>query len=109
MDKDILLKRKAVDRVETVDLGDGAFVTVRALSKGEIKAVREENASAHTYENRLISTALVDPVMTPVEVDEWLTDAPAGDYVSIEQAVMRLSGLGDDAQKSGLAGVSDES
>lgn len=105
MDKDILLKRKATDRVETVDLDDGVKVTVRALSKGEVKAIKEENASAHTFDNRLVAAALLDPVMTPAEVAEWLEDAPAGDSVSVEQAVMRLSGMGEGAQKSDVAGV----
>lgn len=105
MDKGVLLKRKAADRVETVELDDGVAVTVRALSHGEAKELREANSSAHTYDHRMIARALVDPVMTPAEVGEWLDDAPAGDSVTVEKAIIRLSGMGEGAQKSDVAGV----
>lgn len=102
MDKDVLLKRKATDRVETVELDEGVTVTVRALSRGEVQQVKEENASAHTYENRLIAKAIVEPKLTAVEVAEWLDDAPAGDSVKIMEAVIRLSGMGEGSPKSSV-------
>lgn len=105
MDKEVLFKRKAVDRVEAVDLGDGAIVTVRALSRGEVQTLKDENASAHTFENRLVSAALIDPAMTPSEVAEWLDDAPAGDSAAVAKAVANLSGLAEGAPKSDVDGV----
>jgi hypothetical protein len=102
MDKDVLLKRKATDRAEAVELDEGVTVTVRALSRGEVQRIKDENASAHTYENRLIAAANVDPKLTPVEVAEWLDEAPAGDSVSIMEAVIRLSGMGEGSPKSSV-------
>lgn len=109
MDKEVLFKRKAADTIDQVDLGDGIIVTVRALSRDEVIHLKEENASARTFDNRLISAALVDPEMTPAEVAEWLDEAPAGDSVAVVKAVMDLSNLGEGAHKSDVAGVRTES
>lgn len=103
MDKETLFKRKATDRVQTVDLGDDATVTVRALSRAEVKDIKEANASDHTMENRLIAAALVDPVMTAAEVGEWLDEAPAGDSVTVMTAVAAMSGMAEGAPKSSVA------
>ena len=109
MDKDVLFKRKATDRVETIDLGDDAAVTVRALSRGEVKRMKEDEDSPYSLENRMIAASLVDPVLTPSEVSEWLDEAPAGDSVSVVSAVSRLSGMDEGAAKSDVAGVRDGS
>lgn len=111
MDKEVLFKRKAYLDTDTVDLGGGAVVTVRALTRGEVTECRRRaKGSEEQYERRLIATALVDPEMTLAEVGLWLdgdpedpsdVGAPAGDSVKITQAIAELSGLSKEgAQKS---------
>lgn len=103
MDKDTLLKRRAADRLDTVDL-DEYVVTVRGLSRGEVQAARKfEDEDAR---DRLIVTmAMVDPPMEPADVKEWFDVAPAGDTVKVLEKVSELSGLTEGARKSGVPTV----
>lgn len=102
MDKALLLARgqqPAEQRdTEDVQIGDVGAVTVRALTRGEVKACKAKDPDE--IECEMISVALVDPVMTPAEVAAWLDGAPAGDSVAVSEAVARLSGLEEGAQKS---------
>lgn len=111
MDKNVLLRRKASLGQDTVDLGDGAIVTVRGLTNGEVRRCRDAaEGNSAKYEREVIAASLVDPVLTPDEVALWIdgdpndpedNGAPAGDSVKIMAAVQRLSGLAkDDATKS---------
>lgn len=98
-----LFSRKAMLEIDKVQIGD-VHLMVRALSREEVKTIREAKASASTFENRLIAAALLDPVMTPSEVAEWLDEAPAGDSVTIMTAISKLSGLDEGADKSVVRG-----
>lgn len=104
MDKSVLLKRSA-HNVEDVDIPGAGAVTVRGLTRAEVEDARVlaggQKAASADMEIQLIAASLVDPEMTSQEVAEWLTDAPAGDSVAVMQAISRLSGLGQDARKSG--------
>lgn len=96
-----LKSRKAINETDKVAIGD-VTLTVRALSRAEVKELRDANASKKTFENRLIAAALVDPIMTAVDVAEWLDDAPAGDSIAVMDVVSRLSGMDEGAGKSDL-------
>lgn len=100
MDKELLLKRKAGLRTTTVQLDGGEIeVVVRALSRGEVKEVKDKYPQDQA-ENVLVSMSLVDPKMTPEEVTAWLDEAPAGDSVAVMEAVAELSGLSKEVAKS---------
>lgn len=103
MDKELLLKRQAAGNTREVPIADVGTVTVRALSRREVKraTVKDEDET----ECNLISAALVDPVMTPEEVAEWLDGAPAGDSVTVADAILEISGMAEGAQKSNVHGV----
>lgn len=88
-----LLARKAVAMVRDVPIDGVGTIRVRALSQDEVTAIREANASKHTLENRLVAAAMVDPKLTALEVDQWLSNAPAGDAVAVKRAIVELSGL----------------
>jgi hypothetical protein len=99
MDKELLLKRKANLRSAEVKLDGGeVVVVVRALSRGEVEQAKKDYKK-DGLENALISMALLDPKMTPEEVDEWLADAPAGDSVAVMSAVSELSGMSEEVAK----------
>lgn len=101
MDKETLLKRRAVDTFDTVLIGDDT-VTVRGLSRDEVLIARrldDDDAS----DRMTITMALIDPAdMTPADVAEWFKSAPAGDTVRVLEKIRDLSGLGEDARKSGV-------
>lgn len=104
MDEDLkasLFARKASLETEKVPIGD-LTVVVRALSREEVTELRDEKASAHTFENRLIAAAMVVPELTALEVAQWLDGAPAGDSVKVMTAVAELSGIDEGAQKSSV-------
>ena len=111
MDKQTLMRRRAVLMTEDVELAPGIAVTVRALTNGQVRQCREAAKDNRlNYEHRLMSAALVDPEMTVDEVALWSegdpnnpddVGAPAGDVVAIMGAIQRLSGLAEgDATKS---------
>lgn len=103
MDKELLFKRKAAGRTREVPIEDVGIVTVRALSREEVKACKDDNGK--TQENKLIARGMVDPVLTPEEVSEWLDEAPAGDSLAVMDAIADLSGMAEGAQKSGVPDV----
>ncbi len=113
MDKEILLSRRVIDPdgpaeqdvryVRKVKLAKDVTVTVRALTRGEVRtAVEQGGGDAHLTENAFVVAALIDPVMTLDEVAQWLAHAPAGDSVAVSEAIAELSGMTIDAQKSRL-------
>lgn len=102
MDKAKLLAKRTNGTRKVTIPGVGA-VTVRGLTRAQVKAARDDNDDI--VENRLIAAALVDPVLTPDEVAEWLDHAAAGEAVAVMQAISDLSALGEGAQKSGVSGV----
>jgi hypothetical protein len=114
VDKQVLFKRKAKAATDTVTIDGDIELQIRALSRGEVEKARGGKPDNAVYERRLIAAALVDPVMTYEEVTLWLDGdpdddedegAPAGDAVKVMTAIAELSGLTEDAQKSGVSGV----
>lgn len=104
MDKSVLLKRSA-HNTEEVEIPGAGKVVVRGLTRAEVEDARDaaggQKAPSADMELQLIAASLVFPEMTVEEVTEWLARAPAGDSVVVMQAISRLSGLGQDARKSG--------
>jgi hypothetical protein len=99
VDKETLFKRRAADRIDTVDLGD-FVVTIRALTTAQVNLVKDQEDELRN--RRIVSWSMVDPELTPAEAGEWMEIAPAGDIVKVIEAVTELSGLGEGAGKSGL-------
>lgn len=101
MDKELLFKRKASEATREVPIADIGIVLVRALSQGEVSRAKDDK----DYESALLADALLDPELTQDEARQWLDTAPAGDTVSVMDAIAELSGLKEGAQKSGVPGV----
>ena len=55
----------------------------------------------------MLSLALLDPKLTPAEVQEWMKGAPAGEVMTVLGRFRELSGLAEGAQKSNVAPVRD--
>lgn len=102
MDKSELLKKR-VGATREVEIPDVGTITVRGLSAGEVK--QWKGRPEREVERMVLATAMVDPVLTPEEVDEWAEAAPFGHLVEVLQAVYDLSGVSAGAAKSGIPGL----
>lgn len=101
MDKaKLLAKREGSYRDVEVDVGT---VRVRGLTKDEVVSCRD--ADGGTIDVELLALGMVDPELTADEVTEWLSTAPAGDYVRVMTALSELSGIDEGADKSGVPEV----
>lgn len=96
-------------RVEhgTVTLDDGAEVEIRPLSRKEALSVHtlQERDGLGASEALLLHLGMVDPAMTPADIDEWMGDpGAAGDVQAISRAIGVISGMvpgsGKEAYKS---------
>lgn len=95
------------DNVEEVATHAGT-VTVRGLTRGEVMALQKikeaESLDAAQWEQRLVSKGLVSPQMSPSEVERWqAVDKAKGALADVADAISRLSGFGEGAQKSSVS------
>lgn len=102
VDKEALKARRALAIRDVVLPGGMGTVTVRALTRGEVLAARKRTSDEANLELVLVSTAILDPPMDVQDVAEWFEVAPAGESVAVTEAIRELSGLSEDAAKSGL-------
>lgn len=106
MDKEVLLKaRLPEDDVEIPGVGT---VRVRGLSRDEVLAAQKASTFAE-FERHLVSYGMVDPELTLSEAGQWQMASPAGEMEPVTEKIRDLSGVGDDASKSGVPGDGDDS
>lgn len=90
---------------EDVTLARGK-VRVRALSRGEVFALRKTTDDDLSRERRMVSLALVRPKVTEAQVGDWQRKDPAGgDLEAITDKIAELSGMTQGADKSGVPDV----
>lgn len=108
MDKEALFEKSLPE--ETVELGPGRSVRVRALTRDEALKVADRELSKKRAEQLVLSKAMVDPMLTEDEVGRWQRSSAAGEIQRVFDTVTRLSGLEDAkaAAKSGVPDVRDE-
>ena len=107
MDKEALFKPRLVEREVPLD-GFPEPLRIRALSRDEMAELREEFSDdsgeledRRGFEYALISAAMVDPELSPEEVQLWAKAAPGGELIKVLTEVNSLSGLDDvDGAKS---------
>lgn len=100
LDREQLLKPRLPE--ETVEIDGVGEVRVRGLSRGEVidlQAGREERGMAGT-EVFCLSNGLLEPELTEDDARALLEGSPAGELQPVVDAIMRLSGLTEGAQKS---------
>lgn len=94
--KDHLLATK--QRQREVELTDGSTVLVRSLTRAEALAT-QAITDLGEREDFIISSGLIDPVMTADEVAQWAAEAPAGDLTAVSEGIARVSGMMPDSGK----------
>lgn len=88
---------------EEVEVGALGTIRIRSLSRSEVLAFRNRKVEdAAEMERVLISTALVEPVLTEDEVGQWQAASSAGELEPVTQAISRLSGLDTAAAKEAV-------
>lgn len=105
MDKSALLTER-LPREEVPIPGLGT-VTVRGLSRYELHLVNKGTDEAAVIERRMLAHAMVDPELTVDDVEQWQRCSAAGELTLVTEAVQRLSGLGEGADKSGVPGAGE--
>jgi hypothetical protein len=97
------------DETEQVKTYAGV-VTVRALSRAEVlglqDARRRQKLTFAQFEAHMVALGLVNPTMTPGEVERWQTvEKAGGDLEEVTKTISRISGLEQGADKSRVSGA----
>lgn len=90
MDKAALLRPHLAE--QDVEIPGGGIVRVRALSRAEVFRFQGVT-DAGLLDSGMLAAAMVDPVLTPEEVDQWRASAPNGEIDVVTDAILALSGL----------------
>lgn len=113
MDKAALFKERLPEA--EVDLPGVGTVRVRGLTRAEVLHVRKATDSenmdgdrALVLERKLLTKAMVDPVLTEAEVGKWQETATPGELEPVIEKVQILSGLLKEEAKSNLSGVREQ-
>lgn len=91
---------EAVDATEDVDLGDGRKVKVRGLTRYELILNAKGTDDANLIERRNLVCCLVEPKLTDTQAEKWQKSSPPSVIGKVTDAIRRLSGLAEGAQKS---------
>jgi hypothetical protein len=90
-------------------------VRVRGLSRVEVMVQRKatdaealDGPRALVIERKMLALGMVDPPMTEAQVGAWQKVGGAGEIEPVLARVQELSGMGDDAPKSGVPGAGGE-
>lgn len=100
---------------DDVELPDGRWVRVRALSRAEVlriqKAGRGDGGQpdAAKIERMTLALGMVSPRMTEERIAAWQAAKKAGDYVGRATAKVReLSGMDEDSPREAYKSARDE-
>lgn len=107
MDKSELLGGGGLDTEEVPIPRLGKNVTVRGMTRMEALLVGKQDG-AEKMEPLAISYALVDPVLTLKEAEQWVRSAGVHEVKTVVQAINRLSGLGQGADKEAAKSLPDQ-
>lgn len=105
VDKETLLKERLPE--DDFEIPGVGTVRVRALSRGEVFRVQKLD-DVGAYERKVLHFGMVAPAMSEIDVGNWQEACPAGELDPVVNKIKELSGLGDDADKSGLPADGDE-
>ena len=116
MDKEQLFKPRLAEA--EVELDGMGTVRVRALSRGEVIAVRTaadndpatlDGKRVLVLERKMVAKAMLDPVLTEAEVRRWQDAAPAGELTPVTDKIQELSGMDDAAAKRAVKELAADS
>lgn len=99
----------SVAATDDVSLPGGQVVKVRGLTRYELVLNGKGTDDSNTIERRNLVTCMVEPKMTDEQVERWQkSQCSAGDIGKVCDAIRRLSGLAEGAQKSDVSSDGDD-
>jgi hypothetical protein len=96
-----ILARKVAGITEPFKI-DNDEVIIRGLTRNEALAIRAAETDGER-DNLMISFGLVDPPMTPEDVDAWGAGDDAGTMIRLSNRISELSNMVEGAGKSGVS------
>lgn len=95
---------------EKVPLLRGGVVRIRSLSRLEVLHIRDTAfPTKAAYEQHVLALVMMDPVMTAEDVAQWQKNSKPKEIEHVMEEVVKVSGLGQGADKSDVQEVPDES
>lgn len=100
MDKEALFKSRLKEK--DVPIPDVGTVRVRGLNRAEVLALQGVELGVLEMERKLLSQALVDPLMSEDDVRRWQEASDPQELEPVSDAIMELSGLRPQAAKEAM-------
>lgn len=88
---------------QDVEIPGVGTVTIRALTRGEAIRIQGDEMLAEEAECKLLALAMVDPVMTEDEIQEWQDTSPAGQMQPVIKAILAASGMVEEVTRDAYA------
>jgi len=108
VDKALLFQPRLPE--EDVEIPGVGTIRVRGMTRLESLLITKLNdQSVVRVEKFMLAAAMVDPVLTEHEVEQWQKASPAGEIRPVIDVINRLSGITRGADKSGVPGDGPES
>lgn len=92
---------------EDVVLPGGLVVRVRGLTRFELLNNGKGADSTQLIEARNVATCMVEPRLTVEQVERWQRSSAPPVLGKLSEAIRRLSGMGEGAEKSGVPADGD--
>ncbi len=102
-----LLADEVSGNTRDVTLPNGKVVKVRGLSRAELLAGGKGTDDAAEIERRNLVVCMVAPTLTHAQAAEWQRSTGPAVISVVSDAMRDLSGLGQGADKSGVAEIRD--
>lgn len=102
MDKQLLFTPRLTE--DGVELGGLGTVRVRALNRLEAGLVQRVPGGWEAQERKMLALGMVDPKITEDEALRWQEAGGAGEIQKVTQKISELSGMTEEAPKSGVPG-----
>lgn len=105
---DLMKAAEVTATTEKVDVPGLGTMLVRGLSRAESLIVGKAEGDPTATERAILRFGLVDPALTERQIIDWLKVAPNAHVDPITKAIARLSGMLEDAGKSGVSSDAGE-
>lgn len=105
IDKNKLIADRVINRTAVIEIEGVGKIKIRALSRMELIRSFDIPTADGEQERFVISSAMVEPAMSPDDVKAWQEASPGYEMNYVASKINELSGLRKGADKSGVPEV----
>lgn len=105
--KEQLLASRLVE--DDVELDGVGTVRIRSLSRYEVNELNDRDLKGLAFDCHFLSLGMVDPVMTPEDVEAWSRSATGPELGKVVKELLALSGLNSNAAKEAYKSAGEQS